>query len=89
MGIGFIWPSVMAFGILFMRESPRWEYRKGHIESARRTIAISYGVPEDHPEVQREVKEIHDKLEAERAGGDVECRRTLKHGPHARRNFFS
>lgn len=69
MGIGFIWPVIMGSGIMFLRESPRWEYRKGKIESARKTVAISYGVPEDHPEVNREIKEIHDKLEAERAGG--------------------
>ena len=69
MGIGFIWPPIMGVGIMFLRESPRWEYRKGKIESARTTIAISYGVPEDHPEVNREVREIKNKLEAERAGG--------------------
>jgi SP family sugar:H+ symporter-like MFS transporter len=69
MGIGFIWPLIMGVGIMFLRESPRWEYRKGKIESARTTIAISYGVPEDHPEVNREVREIKNKLEAERAGG--------------------
>jgi len=69
MGIGFIWPLIMGVGILFLRESPRWDYRKGRIERARTTIAISYGVPEDHPEVKREVNEIRLKLEAERAGG--------------------
>ncbi|ORY09393.1 and other transporter-domain-containing protein [Clohesyomyces aquaticus] len=69
MGIGFLWPVIMGVGILFLRESPRWEYRKGKIDSARRTIAISYGVSEGHPEVMREVREIKEKLNAERAGG--------------------
>jgi SP family sugar:H+ symporter-like MFS transporter len=69
MGIGFIWPVIMAVGIMFLRESPRWEYRHGKIESARTTIAISYGVPEDHPEVNREIREIKEKLDAENAGG--------------------
>ncbi|KAF2269297.1 general substrate transporter [Lojkania enalia] len=69
MGIGFIWPTIMAVGIMFMRESPRWEYRKGKTESARNSIALSYGVPISHPEVQRECKEIEEKLEAENAGG--------------------
>ncbi|KAF2184441.1 general substrate transporter [Zopfia rhizophila CBS 207.26] len=69
MGIGFIWPVIMGIGILFLRESPRWEYRHGKIDCARRTIALSYAVPEDHPEVQREVREIKEKLEAEQAGG--------------------
>ncbi|KAF2204785.1 general substrate transporter [Delitschia confertaspora ATCC 74209] len=70
MGIGFIWPAIMLVGMLFMRESPRWEYRNDKTDSARHTIALVYGVPEDHPEVQREVREIREKLEAERAGGD-------------------
>ncbi|PSN63955.1 general substrate transporter [Corynespora cassiicola Philippines] len=70
MGIGFIWPAIMVFGMLFMRESPRWDYRNGNADRARTTIALSYGVAEDHPEVNHEVKEIKDKLDAERAGGE-------------------
>ncbi|KAH7115141.1 general substrate transporter [Dendryphion nanum] len=69
MGIGFIWPVIMGVGMVFMRESPRWEYRKGRLDEARKTIAISYGLPEDHPEVSREIREIKEKLDAERAGG--------------------
>ncbi|EDU47036.1 high affinity glucose transporter ght1 [Pyrenophora tritici-repentis Pt-1C-BFP] len=71
MGIGFIWSALMIVGILFMQESPRWEYRKGKIESATHTVALTYGVPEDHPEVQREIQEIQKKFEAENAGGDT------------------
>ncbi|KAF2636009.1 general substrate transporter [Massarina eburnea CBS 473.64] len=69
MGIGFIWPAIMAVGIMTLRESPRWEYRQGEIDSARTTVALSYGVPEDHPDVLREMREIREKLEAEQAGG--------------------
>ena len=69
MGVGFIWSALMMVGILFMRESPRWEYRRGKTDSARKTIAISYGVSEDHAQVQSEVREIREKLEAEQAGG--------------------
>lgn len=69
MGIGFIWSAIMIFGILFMQESPRWEYRKGKTESAKHTVALTYGVSEDHPEVQREIQEIQRKFEAEQAGG--------------------
>jgi SP family sugar:H+ symporter-like MFS transporter len=69
MGVGFIWSFLMVVGIMFMQESPRWEYRQGKVESARRTIALSYGVEEGHPHVQTEIREIEEKLEAERAGG--------------------
>ncbi|CAN9438783.1 unnamed protein product [Alternaria alternata] len=69
MGVGFIWSALMMVGILFMQESPRWEYRKGKVDEAIHTIALTYGVSQDHPEVQREVQEIQKKLEAEQAGG--------------------
>ena len=69
MGISFIWPLIMAVGILFLRESPRWDYRRGRIERARSTIAKTYGVSENHRVVEREVREIREKLEAEQAGG--------------------
>jgi SP family sugar:H+ symporter-like MFS transporter len=70
MGIGFIWSFMMIVGILFMQESPRWEYRQGKIDAARHTIALSYGVTEDHPHVKTEIREIEEKLEAENAGGE-------------------
>ena len=69
MGIGFIFPAFMAVGMLFLPESPRWEFRHGKIDSARKTIALAYGVPEDHWEVSRELSEIREKYEAENAGG--------------------
>ncbi|KAL9097232.1 MAG: hypothetical protein Q9165_000659 [Trypethelium subeluteriae] len=69
MGLGFIWPVIMSAGMLFLPETPRWEYRKGKIDSARTTIARSYGVPEDHWEVRREFREIQEKFDAESAGG--------------------
>ena len=69
MGVGYIWSVIMAVGIMFLRESPRWEYRKGRVESARTTIAKSYGVPENHWEVDREIREVQAKLDAENAGG--------------------
>jgi MFS transporter, SP family, sugar:H+ symporter len=69
MALGFIWPVIMISGIIFLPETPRWEFRKGKIDSARRTIARSYGVSENHWEVQREMREIREKFEAESAGG--------------------
>lgn len=68
MGIGFIFPVIMAVGIMFLRESPRWDYRHGKTEAARKTLALSYGVSTDHPEVEREMREIKEKYDAEKAG---------------------
>lgn len=69
MGVGFVWPALMIVGICFLRESPRWDYRKGNTDRARETIALSYGVPENHFEVNREMREIKSKFDAETAGG--------------------
>jgi SP family sugar:H+ symporter-like MFS transporter len=69
LGIGFIWPAIMAVGILFLRESPRWDYRRGKIDDAKTTLALSYSVPENHKEIARELCEIREKLEIEEAGG--------------------
>ena len=69
LGIGFVWPAIMAVGICFLRESPRWDYRQGNMDAARKTIALSYGVPENNWEVNREMREIKDKFDAEQAGG--------------------
>ena len=69
MGIGFVWPALMAVGICFLRESPRWDYRNGKIDRARTTVSKSYGVSENHWEVRREMREIKEKLDAENVGG--------------------
>ncbi|CZT20974.1 related to MFS monosaccharide transporter [Ramularia collo-cygni] len=69
MGVGFIWPLLMVIGIAFLPESPRWDYRHNNIERARRTISRSYGVPINHWEVEREMREIKEKYDAEFAGG--------------------
>lgn len=70
MGIGFIWSVIMAVGICFLPESPRWDYRKGNIERARKTVSSVYGVSQSHYEVNREIREIKAKFDVERAGGN-------------------
>lgn len=70
MGIGFIAPTIMAIGMLVMRESPRWEFRRGGQAEAAKTLALVSQVPEDHPEVQNALRDIRENLEAEQAGGE-------------------
>lgn len=69
MGIGFVWPLLMVIGITFLPESPRWDYRHNNIERARNTVSRAYGVPINHWEVKREMREIQEKYDAEFAGG--------------------
>ena len=63
MGIGFIWPLILGLGILFLPESPRYAFRKGRVDEARKTMAKFYGVSENHREVQREIGEIKEKYD--------------------------
>ncbi|KAF3765678.1 general substrate transporter [Cryphonectria parasitica EP155] len=70
MGIGFIAPTIMAIGMLVMRESPRWEFRRGGEAEALKTLALVAGVDENHPEVQHALHDIRESLEAEQAGGE-------------------
>lgn len=69
MGVGFVFPVIMMLGMIILPETPRYDFRKGRVERARSTIAKSYGVPENHPEVEHEIKEIKAKLDAEGVGG--------------------
>lgn len=70
MGIGFVAPTIMAIGMLVMRESPRWEFRHGGEAEAAKTLALVTGCDENHPEVQNSLRDIREGLEAETAGGE-------------------
>lgn len=64
-GIGFIWPAVLGFGMILMRESPRHAYRKGRAEEARQTMAVLHGVPGNHTVIEKQVHELHEALAEE------------------------
>ncbi|KAI9831471.1 MAG: hypothetical protein M1819_005070 [Sarea resinae] len=70
MGIGFIWAGILGIGILFFPESPRYAFRNGRIDEARKTMAGVYGVPENHRQVHIEMREIQEKLDTEQIGGE-------------------
>lgn len=53
-----------------MPESPRYAYRMGKEEEARRNMARLNGVDEYSNYINAEIAEIEEKLVAERAGGD-------------------
>ena len=70
MGIGFLWAIVLGFGILLFPESPRFDYRNGKHDKSRATMAKLHGVHENHKVINRQLRELEEKLEAERQGGD-------------------
>ncbi|RHZ51412.1 hypothetical protein CDV55_103121 [Aspergillus turcosus] len=69
MGIGFAWPLILGVGTLFLPESPRYAYRHGRVDEARKTMCKLYGVGPNHRVVVQEMKDMKDKLDEERAAG--------------------
>lgn len=69
MGIGFAWPLILGLGALFLPESPRFAYRHGRIDEARKVMAKLYGVNENHRAVVQEMRDMKEKLDEERAAG--------------------
>jgi len=53
-----------------MPESPRFAYRMGREEEARKTMGRLSGVDPYSPLIDHEIAEIEEKLQAERAGGE-------------------
>ncbi|KAJ5605302.1 hypothetical protein N7510_010456 [Penicillium lagena] len=65
LGITFLFAIVLGGGMVFFPESPRFEFRHGKAESAQRTLARLYGVPENHIRILEEMDEIREQLAAE------------------------
>lgn len=65
LGLTFLFALILGGGMAFFPESPRYEFRHGKVESARRTLAKLYGVPENHVRILEEMEEIREQFEAE------------------------
>ncbi|KAL5360815.1 general substrate transporter [Aspergillus floccosus] len=68
LGITFLWGLILGIGIIFFPESPRYDFRHGRIDQAKRTMTKLYGVPENHRVIIDELAEIKEQLDAETAG---------------------
>ena len=71
MGIAFVWSVILAVGILFFPETPRFQYRRGNVEDAKKTMMKVYGAPANHYTIHVEMEEIEAKFKAEAAKGNV------------------
>ncbi|KIW24314.1 uncharacterized protein PV07_10041 [Cladophialophora immunda] len=65
MGIAFVWAFILGGGILLFPDTPRYLYRKGHRDEAKRIMEKVYGAPPNHYSVHIELEEIEAKLRAE------------------------
>jgi len=70
MGLSFVFATILGVGIIFFSETPRFLYRKGKPEKAKRTMTKVYGVSENHYVIHVELEEIRQKLEQESQKGN-------------------
>ncbi|KAK5149334.1 hypothetical protein LTR04_007192, partial [Oleoguttula sp. CCFEE 6159] len=69
-GLSALWAILLGSSILLMPESPRFAFRMGREEEARRNMARLNGVEEFDPLINQEIREIQEGIAAERKGGD-------------------
>ncbi|KAL1959686.1 hypothetical protein VTO42DRAFT_1272 [Malbranchea cinnamomea] len=66
-GITFLWALMLQFGILFFPESPRYDFKNGKVEQAKKTMVRLYGIPENHRMLHLELQEMSEKTKEEMA----------------------
>ncbi|PLB49121.1 putative MFS monosaccharide transporter [Aspergillus steynii IBT 23096] len=71
MGITYLWALILGVGMAFFPESPRYDYRHGHVPRAIRTLSNLYGVPPHHRALALEFNEIREKFEHEQSMGPI------------------
>jgi SP family sugar:H+ symporter-like MFS transporter len=65
LGLGWIWTIGLCVGILLFDETPRFAFRHGRVDEARRTLMRVYGAPANHWAIHTQMEEIETKLRAE------------------------
>ncbi|CZS89246.1 probable monosaccharide transporter [Rhynchosporium agropyri] len=66
-GIQFAWAAILAGGLLFLPDSPRYFVKKGRLEDASRSLQRLRGQPGDSEYIQNELAEIIANEEYERS----------------------
>ncbi|EOA88184.1 uncharacterized protein SETTUDRAFT_160662 [Exserohilum turcica Et28A] len=72
---------LVMIGLLFLPDSPRWLVMRGRHTEARHLLARLAGVPVDSEEVDTELTNIKDALEAQSKDGPFRMKELLHNGP--------
>lgn len=64
--IGWLWTLILGVGVWFFKETPRYVYRQGHSEDAKRTLMSVYGASENHYAIFTQMEELESKFRAEK-----------------------
>ena len=70
-GIQIIPGFLLAIGMIFCPESTRWLASHDRWEEAEYIVQRIYNLPLDSPQVQNEIKEMHEAIRLEREAADV------------------
>ncbi|GAA5845837.1 hypothetical protein JCM9279_002392 [Rhodotorula babjevae] len=76
-GIQFIWAAILAIGLFFLPESPRWLLVTGRDERARTSLARLFRLPENSPYVAEEYANIAANVHHESTLGKMSYTRLL------------
>lgn len=86
-GLSAAWAIILGCSVLLMPESPRYAYRMGKIEEARKNMALLNGVDQHCKLIDEQINEIQEKLDAEKAGGEHPwCTFIQSHNPIPRKS---
>ncbi|KAK6071626.1 High-affinity fructose transporter ght6-like protein 1 [Seiridium cupressi] len=82
-GLGWLWTLILGIGMLAFSETPRFDYRRGRIEEAKKTLMRVYGAPANHYAIHIQMEEIRTKLQAETVdeGGPIKGMLNMFRGP--------
>ncbi|KAH8194708.1 hypothetical protein TruAng_011120 [Truncatella angustata] len=64
-GLGWLWTIILGVGMLAFSETPRFDFRRGRIEEAKKTLMRVYGAPGNHYAIHVQMDEIASKLREE------------------------
>lgn len=86
-GLQFLWAAILAGGLFFLPESPRYYVRCGRMDDALRSLERVRGQPGSNPAVQAELAEIKANFEYEKQIASTSWMDCFRGGMSARGNL--